>query len=170
MNKPIISIICALSDTRVIGIGDRIPWHIREDLIRFKEKTLHHTIIMGRATFDSLLKYYQKSGRPIPERNHIIATRDKNYSVAIPKTFIVSSIDKALEKAKEIELEEVFISGGASIFKQTIDRAQKLYLTIVHTDLPGDKYFPDYSQFKKIVNKVDGESENHHYTFLDLER
>lgn len=170
MFNPTISIICALSDSRVIGLGNRIPWHIREDLIRFKEKTLHHTVIMGRGTFDSLLKYYQKSGRPIPERNHIIVTRDKKYSVTIPNTFIVNSINKALEKAKEIEKDEVFISGGASIFEQTIDKAQRLYLTVVHTDLPGDKYFPDYSAFTKIVNKVEGESENHHYTFLDLER
>lgn len=170
MNNPIISIICALSDSRVIGIGDRIPWHIKQDLIRFKQKTLNHTIIMGRATFDSLLKYYQKSGRPIPERNNIIVTRDKNYSVTVPNTFIVRSIDEALEKAKEIEKDEVFISGGASIFEQTIDKAQKLYLTVVHTNLPGDKYFPDYSMFTKIINQKEGESENHHYTFLDLER
>ena len=79
MNNPKISIICALSENRVIGQGDRIPWHIKADLIHFKEKTLHHTIIMGRNTFDSLLGYYQRNGRPMPERNNIIVTRDKKY-------------------------------------------------------------------------------------------
>ena len=120
MNNPKLSIICALSENRVIGKGDLIPWHIRADLVRFKEKTLHHTVIMGRGTFDSLLGYYQRSGKPMPERNTIIITRDTAYDPKQERCFVVSSIDGALQKAKEIETEEVFISGGEQIFKQTI--------------------------------------------------
>ena len=83
MNTPRISIICALSQNRVIGSGDRIPWHIRADLIRFKNKTLHHAVIMGRATFESVTAYYKRSGRPVPDRKHIVVTRDRLYTPGI---------------------------------------------------------------------------------------
>ena len=178
MNNPKISIICALSENRVIGQGDRIPWHIKVDLIHFKEKTLHHTIIMGRNTFDSLLGYYQRSGKPMPERNNIIVTRDKNYlksngGVSINQlidALVVNSLDEALQKAKEIEKEEIFISGGEQIFKQTIHLADKLYLTIVNGNFEGDKYFPDYSMFKKVISKEEREEKEQRFTFIELER
>ena len=177
MNNPKISIICALSENRVIGQGDRIPWHIKADLIHFKEKTLHHTIIMGRNTFDSLLGYYQRNGRPMPERNNIIVTRDKKYlksnvGVSINQlidTLVVNSLDEALQKAKEIEKEEIFISGGEQIFKQTIHLAEKLYLTIVEGVFEGDKYFPDYSIFKRLFQRG-GEEKGKRFTFVELEK
>lgn len=165
-----ISIIAAVAQNRVIGKGDRIPWHIREDLIRFKTLTLGKTVIMGRGTFDSLLGYYKRSGRPIPQRNHIIVTRDLSYSVNVPDCFVVSSIDNAISKAKEIEQAEVFISGGAQIFEQTIDKADRLYLTVVKGNFEGDTYFPDYSQFSKVIEKEEKESEGHTYTFMTLEK
>ncbi len=166
-----ISIICALNDERVIGNQNRIPWHIKDDLIRFKEKTVGHTVIMGRTTFESVMGYYQESGRPIPDRKHIIVTRDITFTTCHPNCFIESSIDGALEKAKQIESEEVFISGGASIFKQTIDKADRLYLTVVHKQFEGDTYFPKYSQFTKVIRKEDRTtSKGTSYTFLDLER
>jgi dihydrofolate reductase len=170
MNKPVISIICALSENRVIGNKNKIPWHIREDLIRFKQKTTGHTVIMGRTTFESVMGYYERSGRPVPNRKHIIVSRDTSYRVAHPGCYVVSSIDEALEKAKEVEREEVFVSGGASIFTQMIDRADRLYLTVVHEVVEGDTYFPEYTHFTKVIGKQDGISEGHHYTFLDLER
>lgn len=170
MNNPKISIICALSENRVIGQGDRIPWHIKADLIHFKEKTLHHTIIMGRNTFDSLLGYYQRSGRPLPERNNIIVTHDMSYDPKQANCFVVDSIDKALQKAKEIEKEEIFISGGEQIFKQTIHLADKLYLTIVEGVFEGDKYFPDYSIFKKVISKEEREEKGQRFTFIELKK
>lgn len=185
----IISIIAALSDNRVIGNKNRIPWHIKEDLIRFKEKTLHHTAIMGRTTFESLMEYYKKSGRPLPERRHVIISRDTNYIVSAPNCFVVHSVDEALKCATEKETEalstaavakgglttekkgEVFISGGASIFEQTINIADRLYLTVVHKQVEGDTYFPDYSAFSKVVGKKDHVSpDGTPYTFLDLGR
>ncbi len=183
----IISLIAALTEKRVIGNKNRIPWHIKDDLLRFKQKTLHHTVIMGRTTFDSLMGYYNKSGRPLPDRRHIIVSRDTNYTVNMPGCFVSHSVDEALKVAIEKETaflatsqvatatevgeEEIFVSGGASLFKQTIGRADKLYLTIVHGEFEGDTYFPDYSEFKKVVGKEDKKTDTGlAYTFLDLER
>jgi dihydrofolate reductase len=125
---------------------------------------------MGRTTFDSMMGYYERSGRPIPKRIHIIVTRDPRFTVSHADCFVASSIDEALEKAKECEKDEVFISGGASIFKQTIDKADRLYLTVVHGEFEGDTYFPDYSAFCKVLAKEDRSSGDTHYTFLDLSR
>ena len=172
MYNPTISIICALSDNRVIGNKNKIPWHIKDDLIRFKQKTIGHTVIMGRTTFDSMMGYYQRSGRPIPERRHIIVSREQKFlfPTTYPNCYVAQSIDEALQKAKEIEPEEVFISGGASIFKQTIDKADRLYLTLVHGKFVGDTYFPDYSMFTKVLAQEDRSTGDIHYTFLDLSR
>lgn len=171
MNKPLISIICALTDDRVIGYQNRIPWHIKDDLIRFKEKTMGRTVIMGRTTFESVAAYYKKSGNPIPDRKHVIISRDPSYTVSLNNCYVVSSIDEALEKAKSLEEKEIFISGGASIFEQTIGRVDRLYLTVVHKKFEGDTYFPDYSAFTKIINKDDKvTSKGTPYTFLDLEK
>lgn len=164
-----ISLIAAMSDNRVIGYKNRIPWHIKEDLIRFKEKTLHHTVIMGRTTFESLLEYYKKSGKPLPVRKNIIVSRDPSYNAPYADCYIATSIEMALEKAKLIENEEIFICGGASIFQQTIDLADKLYLTIVHIDTEGDSFFPNYDAFKKELNREEHVSpDGLSFTFLDL--
>lgn len=185
----IISLIAALTESRVIGKGNRIPWHIKDDLIHFKQLTLYHTVIMGRTTFDSLMGYYKKSGRPLPERRHVIVSRDISYTVNLPNCFIVHSVDEAIQLAIEKEelamadygsakahvlsgVEgEVFVSGGASIFEQLIARANRLHLTIVHSEFEGDTYFPDYSKFKKVIGEETKKTvEGLAYTFLDLER
>ena len=164
-----ISLIAALSENGVIGERNMIPWHIKDDLLHFKKLTLNHTVIMGRTTFESLLSYYKKSGKPLPDRNHIVVTRDTSFTVNLPKCYVKYSIEEALAYAKTIEREEVFISGGASIFKQTIGMADRLHLTIVHKKFEGDTHFPDYSDFTRVVGEEhktapDGLT----YTFLDL--
>jgi len=167
----IISLIAALDENRLIGNKNVIPWHIKDDLLHFKNLTLHHTVIMGRTTFDSLLGYYKKSGRPLPERKNIIVSRDMQYVSNLSDTFVTHTIEEALELAKTIETEEVFVSGGASIFKQTIAKADRLHLTLVHGKYTGDTYFPDYSEFKKVIGKENKVSpDGVAYTFLDLER
>lgn len=174
----IISLIAALTEKRVIGNKNKIPWHIKDDLLHFKNLTLHHTVIMGRTTFDSLIGYYKKSGKSLPDRRHIIVSRDTNYVLDLPDCFVAHSVDEALKLAIEKESAggqeregEVFVSGGASIFEQTIGRADKLHLTIVHGEFEGDTYFPDYSEFKKIIGKETKKTpEGLAYTFLDLTR
>lgn len=184
----IISLIAALTEKRVIGNKNRIPWHIKDDLIHFKNLTLHHTVIMGRTTFDSLMGYYKKSGRPLPDRRHVIVSRDTDYTVDLPGCFVAHSVEDALQLAIEKEaaaflataavakggLErdgEVFVSGGASIFEQTIEKADRLHLTIVHGEFEGDTYFPNYSEFTQITGKEDKKTpDGLAYTFLDLAR
>jgi dihydrofolate reductase len=157
-----------MSENRIIGKGDKIPWHIKEDLIRFRDKTIDHTVIIGRKTMESLLSYYKKSGRPLPKRNHIIITRDKNYSVNLPNCYVVNSVIEAVNLAKKIEKKEIFISGGEEIFRQTISLADKLYLTIVKGNFDGDKFFPDYSEFKKIVFEENHAEGDIKFKFVEL--
>lgn len=166
-----ISIIAAMDEKRGIGKDNKIPWHIKEDLVRLKNLTVGHTVILGRTTYESMLAYYQKSGKPtMSMRIHIIVTHDKNYSVDPKYGFAVHSIEEALTLAKQKEKEEIFIIGGEKIFEQTIGLADKLYLTIVEGDFGADTFFPDYSEFKKVVFEQKGESEGYKYTFLEIER
>src|SRR3989344_8574637 len=184
MKKVKISMIAAMAENRVIGVKDKIPWHIREDLIRFKEKTIGHVMIMGRITFESLLGYYKRSGKPMPKRTTIIVTRDKKYGhytsiKRLIEVYVAYSIEEAIELAKKYENEavsvkasadqgEIFIAGGAQIFEQGIKYADRLYLTIVKGKFEGDAFFPDYSDFKKVVSKKESKNEKYEYTFLDL--
>lgn len=138
----IISIIAAVAENGIIGGGNTLLWNISEDLKHFKEKTNGHTIIMGRKTFESI-------GKPLPNRKNIVITRDLNYF----KTGIdiVGSFDEALrvaslEQGREFEENqdeiEVFIIGGGEIYRQAINKANKLYITEVHKEYNGDTKFP----------------------------
>lgn len=133
-----ISLIAAHDKNRGIGIHNKIPWHIPEDLKHFKEITMNHPVIMGRKTYESI-------GKPLPGRTNIVVTRDQNYSADVK---VVHSIDEAISYAKTIDQEEIFIIGGAEIFRQSIDKADKLYVTIVDGVYKADTFFPDYSAFK----------------------
>ncbi len=165
-----ISIIAALAENRVIGKGDKIPWHIKEDLIRFRDKTLGHVVIMGRTTFDSMFDYYKSVKKNLPKRIHIIVTRDTDYHINIPDCYVVHSINEALDLGKKLETDEIFISGGQQIFEQTIKLAQRLYLTIVEGDFEGDKFFPDYSDFSKVISEENKQEGNYKFKFVELER
>lgn len=170
-----ISIVVAMDRKRGIGKENRIPWHIKEDLVRLKNLTVGHTVILGRTTYESMLSYYQKSGKPtMSMRTHIVVTRDPNYSVDPKYGFAAHSIEEAFKLAERKEKEEVFIIGGEKIFQQTIGFADKLYLTLVEDPPSGgfdaDTFFPDYSEFKKVVFEKEGASENYKYKFLELEK
>lgn len=160
--------ICAMDEKRGIGYQGKIPWHIKEDLLRFKYLTIGKTVIFGRKTYESLLGYYQRSGRPMPERKTIVVSRNK--LVTQPGGLrICHSIEEAIELAKKIEPVEVFISGGTQIFNQGIKYAEKLYLTIVDGEFQADTFFPDYSDYKvvKEEEKTDGK---YSYKFIELSR
>ena len=161
MKEPIISLICSIASNRAIGKGNKLLWDIPEDLKHFKAITSGHVIIMGDKTYNSI-------GRSLPNRTNIVLTRDKNFKA---KNCIISySIEEALEKAKELEKEEVFIIGGGQIYKQTIGLADKLYLTIVEGKYEADTYFPDYSGFKKIIRQEKHDNGKYRYTYLELEK
>ena len=169
---PIVSIIAAVSQNRVIGNKGQIPWHIPEDLKRFKELTTGHPVIMGRKTFESI-------GKPLPNRTNIIITSNPDYhppdyppdewnSLTPPDLHTVHSLNEALELAKKYEQNEIFIIGGGKIYEQALPIADKLYLTLVKTKITGDTFFPDYSRFKNIVSETKSQSEKHEYTFYEL--
>lgn len=144
---------------RVIGKKGGLPWYIPEELKRFKEITMGHPIIMGRKTYESI-------GKALPGRTNIIITSSPNYTAQ--GCIVVHSLDEALQRARA---DEVFIIGGGEIYKQALPKADKLYLTKIDTEIEGDTFFPDYSEFKKVVWQSDWyESKGFKYKFLELER
>lgn len=162
MNNPNISIVVAIAEgNRAIGRDNNLPWHIPSDLKRFKQLTSGHPIIMGRKTYESI-------GRPLPNRTNIVITRDTSY--VAPGCIVVNDLNTALQKAKELDSEEIFIIGGGEIFKQALPLVTKLYLTIVHDSIKGDVFFPDYSEFKTVLSSSNHSENGYSFTFLDLER
>ncbi|MCP4661456.1 MAG: dihydrofolate reductase [bacterium] len=126
-----ISLIAAMAENRVIGRGNELPWHLPADLKRFKALTTGHVIVMGRKTFESI-------GKPLPNRHSVVITRNPEYRA--PGVSVVRNLEGALEKAAGDD--EVFVIGGATIFAQALPRADRLYLTLVHAEPPGDVKFP----------------------------
>lgn len=160
MNKPTVSIVVAIAEqNRAIGKDNQLPWHIPEDLKRFKQITSGHPIIMGRKTFESI-------GRPLPNRTNIIITRDPSYQVE--NCVVVNSLEKAITYASTIDQDEIFVIGGGQIFKEALPITDKLYLTVVKGNIEGDVFFPEYSAFNKIISQTDNESNGYSYTFLEL--
>lgn len=170
MYNPTISIFAAMSDNRVMGKGNQIPWHLYPDLKRMSERSKGHVIIIGRNTYESMDFYYGKYNKEMPGKLYLIITSDKEYKTTRHNTMVVHSLEEALEKAKEIEPEEVIINGGRRVFQEALKYTNTLYLTIVHGNYEGDVYFPDYSDFTRVIEKEDGEYKEYTYTFLTLKR
>ncbi|KKT13953.1 MAG: Dihydrofolate reductase [Parcubacteria group bacterium GW2011_GWC1_43_30] len=159
---PQISIIVAHSRNMAIGKANALLWRLPEDLKRFKKLTTGHPIIMGRKT-------YQSINRPLPDRTNIIVTRDEN--LEIPGCIIVHSVTGAIEKAKEFDREEIFIIGGAEIYKEILSLVDRLYVTKVDLDVEGDAFFPEYSNiFTKKISEESGEFKGLKYSYLILEK
>ena len=165
MNKPVISIIAAISEKkRALGFKNNLLWKIEGDLPRFKALTSGHVIIMGRNTYISI-------GRPLPNRTNIVISHIGDEGIASAENLIVvDSIEKALEEAKKIEKEEIFIIGGGMIYKSFIEIADRLYLTVVYDEPEADVFFPDYSQFKKEIQKEDHLESNPPFSYVIFER
>lgn len=131
----IISLIVAVSENNVIGKGNQLPWKLSADLRRFKYYTKGKAIIMGRKTYESI-------GKPLSDRINIILTHQKDYKPE--KTVVFSDLSSAFNFAGDNGLEEVFVIGGVDLYKQTIDLADRIYLTKVHTEIEdGDVFFPE---------------------------
>jgi len=160
-----ISIIVAIGKNREMGKGGKIPWHISEDFKRFKRITLGHSVIMGRKTWESL------PIKPLPGRYNIVITRDAKYTIQNAKNVaIVRSLEEAITEGKKVKQNELFIIGGGQIFNQSISLADKLYLTIIDASFDADTFFPDYSNFKRVVFEKEGKSEKYKYKFIELEK
>lgn len=164
MIKPKVSIIVAIAGKkRVIGKKGGLPWYIPQELKRFKEITMGHPIIMGRKTHESI-------GKALPGRTNIVITSDPNYTAL--ECIIVHSLEEALRLASLTQgHEEIFIIGGGEIYRQALPKADKLYLTKIEAEIGGDTFFPDYSDFKRVVRQSEvQESKGFKYQFLELER
>ena len=160
-----LSIIAAISENNVIGKDNKRLWNLPEDLKRFKELTINHTIIMGRKTFESL-------GGILSDRKHIVLTRDMNYNIDSDFVKVVHEIDELKEYINDEN--ENFVIGGALIYKQLERYTQKMYVTRIHEIFEGDAYFPKIKEEEwKIVREEKGlkdEKNPFDYEFITYER
>ncbi len=164
-----LSIIVAVARNGVIGNDNKLLWRLRTDLQRFRKLTIGKPVIMGRKTFGSI-------GRPLPNRENIILTRDKSFSA--DGVHIVYSLDEALRLGEALAgtlgAEEIMVAGGTDIYSQTLPLAQRIYLTEVDLAPVGDAYFPvfDKGQFRirKRISHPSGSDDEAAFSFVDLER
>ena len=134
-----ISLIVAFDENKTIGYKGMLPWHFKEDLAYFKKVTENHTCIMGRVTFESILKSLKK---PLPNRKNIVVSRQKLTYEGIE---VISDLESYLNQFKSKE-EEVFVIGGRLIYKIALPYADKLYITHVKGTYQGDTQFPEYDE------------------------
>ena len=165
-----LSIIAAIGKNNELGYKDKMPWHLPDDLKRFRRITTGHTLIMGRKTFESL-------PRILPERKHIVITRNSSYKVkniedGDPQVLVLHSIEKLLETLNPDE--EYFVIGGGEIYRQLLPYSDKMYLTIIEKEFTADTFFPeiDYEQWEIIEKEPGKEDEKNSlpYYWLTLRR
>jgi dihydrofolate reductase len=158
----IVTDVVAISENHVIGKDNKLLWYLPNDLKHFKEITSGHTIIMGRKTYESV-------GKPLPRRRNIIITRQ---AITIEGCEVVNSIEAALALCKDEQ--EVFIVGGAEIYRQSLPLTDRIYLTIVHKKFEGDSFFPeiDKTAWKEVFREdhLPDEKNLLSYSFITLER
>lgn len=138
-----ITIVAALSSNGIIGADGKLPWHNKEEIQHFKQLTTGKTVIMGRKTFESI-------GKPLPNRRNIVVSKTlKN----IENAEIYTTIEEALSKVKTSD--ETFVIGGSEIFEQTIELADKMYLSHITKSFKGDVHFPQFNknQWEVVENK-----------------
>ncbi len=153
-----------MDSRRGIGKNNGLMWHIPGELPRFKQITMGHPVIMGRKTFESI-------GRALPGRTNIVITQNPDFKVQECK--IVGSLEEALRQAQgKAGADEVFVIGGGQIYQQAMEKGivDRLYLTLVEGDFGADTFFPDYSEFTKIISEENKEEGDYKYKFLTLEK
>jgi len=161
MKKARISIIAALGENRELGKNNELIWRISPDLKRVKELTMGHPIIMGWNTFQSI-------GHPLPGRTNIVLSWEPK---EIEGCTVATSLEEALSIASALDTEEIFIFGGASVYREAISITDRLYLTEIHArDAGADAFFPEYIQFKNILAKDEYPEHIPPYTWVTLEK
>jgi dihydrofolate reductase len=159
--KTRLSVIAAMARNRVIGIDNRLPWHLPDDLKHFKALTMGHHIVMGRKTFESLPGV-------LPGRTSVVITRSPVYQA--PGCLVVNSIDNALGACKGDD--EAFIVGGAELYAQALALADRLYLTEIQADYDGDARFPDFDrlQWTETAREAHRSADGLEYHFVTYDR
>lgn len=142
-----ITLVAAVSQNNIIGKDGNLPWHIKEDMERFKELTLNHTVIMGRKTYESLPNKF----RPLPERKNIVISRNGLYNPGSHSNLhIAHSIDEVIRNISS--LEETYIIGGQSIYEAFMPLANRAEITRIYKNFEGDAFFPEMNYLEWILN------------------
>ena len=132
-----IHLVAAMASNRVIGNNGEIPWHLPADLKYFKELTVNHAVIMGRKTFESILK---RLGGPLPERLNVVVTRNPDYAIPYQNCVTMNSLEQAVSFFGDFDC---YVIGGEEIYRQALPKADFLHLTLIDHDYSGDRYFPE---------------------------
>jgi len=153
-----INMIWAMDENNLIGDGNKIPWHVKEDLLYYKEKTKGKTVVMGEATYYSLKGYYKE--KPLPYGKIYVASLDKNLSISDGE--VVNDLNEFLTNFEG----ELWVCGGATIYKVCMPYANRLYISFIQGEHKGDKYFPkiNYDEFNLIWEK---KTEKVRYTIFE---
>lgn len=160
---PNLSIVAALADNGVIGIDNRLPWHLPADLQHFKKLTMGRPIVMGRRTWESLPGL-------LPGRTHVIVTRNPDYHAK--GGCVVHSLEEAIERFADVD--ELMLVGGGDLYAQALPLASRMYLTRVHVEPRGDAFFPDFDRTQwREIERVEGQCDARNtipHTFVTLQR
>jgi len=153
-----ISMIAAVAGNGVIGKENKLPWNLPADMAYFRKITMGHTVVMGRRTFESI-------GGPLPGRCNIILTGNRNYHPG--NCIVMHSVEEVLEYGKD---RDIFIIGGAEVYKSFMNRADMLYITLIDRDFEGDAYFPEIDKSKwTVASRTEwekDESSGYRYCFI----
>ena len=129
------TLVLAMARNRVIGRDNQLPWRLPDEIAYFKKVTMGHPIVMGRRTYESI-------GKPLPGRMNIVVTRNRGF--AAPGCTVVGSLDEAWRAAGDAD--EVCVIGGTSLFRESLPIADRIHLTEVEAEVPGDTYFPEFDR------------------------
>ena len=158
-----ITLIAAMARNRTIGAGNRLPWHLSEDLRRFRRLTTGHVLVLGRRTFESI------GSRPLIGRTLVVVSRNgiEPQKGVEPAASVEEALAKATRIAEAGGCDEVFVAGGAEIYRQTLPVADRLQLTIIEEDFPGDAYFPEYdpAQWTLVEREDHGPTESNPFSW-----
>ena len=157
-----IALIVAMSSNGVIGVDNRMPWHLSADLKRFRRITWGKPILMGRRTHESI-------GKPLPGRQNIVLTTNPDYRAEGCR--VVHSPGEALALASDAP--EIMVIGGAALYEMFLPLTQRLYMTLIHQEFPGDTCFPeiDWAEWQETQREiVTGDESGLDYSFIDYER
>jgi len=158
-----LSIIVAVAENGVIGNANALPWRLPDDLKRFKALTLGKPVVMGRKTYDSI-------GRPLPGRTNIVVSRQSGLQIA--GCIVVNCVDAAMAAAGSAD--EIMLIGGAELYCRALPAVNKIYLTRVHANVPGDTFFPelDSRQWHEtpVASHPVDERHAHAFSFINLQR
>lgn len=150
-----ISMIVAMAANRVIGMDNKMPWHLPEELQYFKRVTMGKPVLMGRNTYESI-------GRPLPGRQNIVIS--SNADLVIAGADVVNSIEQAIAVAGDCD--ELMVIGGARLYRQMLDCTDTLYITDINLQVAGDAFFPDFSEISWQKNDIVEHSSKTGITFV----